>query len=112
MVYKESSWLPGLYDHHGPVQPTKEGKEIINYSVEIKGIPTCMGNGNHCLYITSQIWWSRIDHSTKQNLRKVPILCAFGFERQKINTTVSINLPFCKLQITNKESDWLHNSNV
>lgn len=67
--------------------------------MEIKGIPTCMGNGNHCLYITSQIWLSRIDHSTKQNsYKKVPIFRAFGFEGQKINTTVSINLPFCKLQ--------------
>ena len=38
VVYNESSSLPGLYDHHGPAQPAEEGKEIINYTVEIKGI--------------------------------------------------------------------------
>lgn len=35
VVDNESSWLPSLYDHQGPAQPA-EGKEIINYTVEIK----------------------------------------------------------------------------
>lgn len=35
VVDNESSWLPSLYDHQGPAQPV-EGKEIINYTVEIK----------------------------------------------------------------------------
>lgn len=67
MVDNESSWLPGLYDHQGPAQPAEEGKEIINYTVEIKEIPTCIGNEILCLNITSQIWLSRIDPSNTQN---------------------------------------------
>lgn len=63
----DSSGLPGLYDHQGPAQPAEEGKEIINYTVEIKEIPTCMGNEILCLNVTSQIWLSRIDGRTMQN---------------------------------------------
>lgn len=66
VVDNESSWLPSLYDHQGPAQPA-EGKEIMNYTVDIKEIPTYMGYEILGLNITSQIWLSRIDHSTMQN---------------------------------------------
>ena len=46
--------LSGPYDHHGSAQPAQNGKEIVNYTVRIKGIPSRMGNGMNCLNITSQ----------------------------------------------------------
>jgi hypothetical protein len=53
VVVNESSWLPGPFYHSRPVQSAEEDKKIVNYSVGIKGIPICMGNGIHCLSITS-----------------------------------------------------------
>lgn len=54
VVTNNSSWLPGPYDHRGSSQPAQEGKEIVNYTVRIKGIPIYMGNEIYCLSITSQ----------------------------------------------------------
>lgn len=36
--------------------PEEEGKEIINHTVGVQGIPIYMGNETQCINIIFQIW--------------------------------------------------------
>lgn len=109
IVVYDFSWLPGTYDHRGPAKPEEEGKEIINYTVRVQAVPTCMGNGTHCLNITFQIWLSIVNHNTSQDFHNtLCMLYASDFRGQKINAIRSINLPFCETWVTNKEFYGVH----
>lgn len=72
-----------------------------------QGIPICMGSGIQCLNITSPVWLS-IVNTTQDYRDKFHMLHTSGSKGQKINVTDSINLPFCEMRVTNKESDWVH----
>lgn len=75
--------------------------------MENQGIPIFMGDVTHCQNITFHIWLS-IVYSTQEVQNKFFMFLAFGFRGQEINSTNSINLPFCEMWISNKASDWIH----
>ena len=43
VVVNQSSWLPGPSDKRGPSQPMEEGRVIGTYTVEVQGMPLCIG---------------------------------------------------------------------
>lgn len=45
----------------------EKGKEIINYTVGVQGIPICMGNGFQCLNLTFQVQLSAVNHNITQD---------------------------------------------
>lgn len=66
-----------------------------------------MGNEIQCLNIILQVQLS-IVNTTQDYHNKFYMLHVYGFKGQQINATISINLPFCEMRVTNKESDWVH----
>lgn len=77
---------------------------IDSYTVGVRGNPFCVGNGIQCLNITSQVWLP-IDKTTQDYLNKFYMLQASGFKGQENNAISSINLLFCEMWVTNRESE-------
>lgn len=87
----------------------EEGKEILNCTVGAQGISVCVGNGIQCLHRTFQVWLSIVNTTQDYNI-KFYMLHASGFRGQEINAASSINIPFCEMQVTNKESGYIGNN--
>lgn len=85
----------------------EEGRVTDNYTVGVQGIPICTWNGAQSLRITSQALLSAVN-TTRDYPRKSYMLQASGGKGLEISAISSINLSFCEIRFTNKESDWVH----
>ncbi|XP_015983066.2 endogenous retrovirus group K member 25 Env polyprotein-like [Rousettus aegyptiacus] len=94
----DSNWMPGPHGTRGPLRPEEEGRVIENYMVGTKGMPICMGAGEHCLQLGAQAWLTTLQTSEQNaGVGHLFLLSMVGFNNvtEPVSDTSPPDLPGC-----------------